>query len=360
MKKDFQKSERFHLTRYPSNEDARPVLTPRSEIGWEKRAVFNPGIVQDGDLFRMLYRTYPDKLKEKNPRLTRPGFYFDNQISSIGYAQSNDGKKFEARKEPFIFPDTDYDRYGCEDPRITKFGDTFYITYTAIDSPISDKTKKPNIRIALATTKDFLSVKKHGLIGPPVRSKAAALFPDLVSGGRVGLALTISSDSTNSHVAVRYFDSIEEVLENKEGSWDFFLQTSVKTALLTTAWWLHRGPELGAPPIKTDRGWLFLYSAESMSDTWTVSAALADMHEPHKLIAKTSGYILQPVTEYERDGLVPNVTFPSGAMIVGDELFVYYGAADTVIGLATCKVDAILDALETFRENTRDEDEYFP
>lgn len=350
MQKDSPKPKRFHLIRHPSNEYAKPILTPRSDILWEKQAVFNPAVIQDGKLFKMLYRTYPDKLSKTTPKLTRPGFRFSNQISSIGYAESKDGKNFQARKEPFISPDTDYDRYGCEDPRITKFGDTFYITYTAIDTLIEKKDPNTKIRIALATTKDFVQVMKHGIIGPPTRSKAAALFPELVHGGKVALALTISSDSTNSHVAVRYFNSIDEVLKPLEKSWDVFLDTSLETALLKTSWWLHRGPELGAPPIKTNRGWLFIYSAESMSDTWAITAALADIHEPHKMIARAPGYILQPVTDYERDGLVPHVTFPSAATIVGDELYVYYGAADTVIGLATCTLNALLDYIETFKE----------
>jgi len=86
-----------------------------------------------------------------------------------------------------------------------------------------------------------------------------------------------------------------------------------------------------------------------MSDTWTITAALADINEPHKIITRAPGYILQPVTDYEREGLVPNVTFPSGAVIVGDELYVYYGAADTVIGLAICKLNDLLDYLENFK-----------
>lgn len=83
-----------------------------------------------------------------------------------------------------------------------------------------------------------------------------------------------------------------------------------------------------------------------MSDSWTISAALVDYNEPHKLIARASGYILQPVTEYERNGFVPNVTFPEGAVIVGDDLYIYYGCADTVIGLATCKLKDLLGYLE--------------
>lgn len=341
------KKGKFRLSRYPSDENAEPILVPRKDISWEAKAVFNPCVVLDGNVFRMLYRTYPDKLKETTLRLTRPGFRFANQTSYIGYAESTDGKNFVAREKPFIEPGMDYDRYSCEDPRITKFGDTFYITYTAIDSPLEDKSKRPNVRIALATTKDFVSVQKHGIIGPPTTSKAAALFPELVNGEKVGLALTISSDSTNSHVAVRYYDSVEELLNPSEQEWEDFLKNSQETALLGTFWWLHRGPELGAPPIKTKRGWLFIYSAESMSDSWTITAALADGKEPHKLVARVSGYILQPATKYERDGLVPNVTFPSAAVVVGEDLYVYYGAADTVIGLATCKLDDLLDYLET-------------
>jgi len=342
-------NKKFRLSRYPSDENAQPILTPRNNVLWESKAVFNPSVVQDGDVFRMLYRTYSSELKETTPRLTRPGFHFANQISYIGYAESKDGKIFVAKEKPFISPDTDYDSFGCEDPRITKFEDIFYITYTAIDAPLDDKSKQPNIRIALATTKDFVSVQKHGIIGPSASSKAAALFPELVNGGKVALALTISPDSSNSHVAVCYYDSLEKLLQPSEKEWNDFFKNSKETALLKTEWWLHRGPELGAPPIKTDRGWLFVYSAESMSDTWTITAALADIKEPHKLIVRAPGYILQPATHYEREGLVPNVTFPSAAIIVGDKLYVYYGAADNVIGLATCKLNDLLDYLESFR-----------
>ncbi|MDP3948045.1 MAG: hypothetical protein Q8Q41_05165 [bacterium] len=343
------KKKKFRLSRYPSDENAQPILIPRKNVSWESKAVFNPGVVQDGNIFRMLYRTYPNELQETTPRLTRPGFRLKNQASHIGYAESKDGKIFVAREKAFISPDMDYDRYGCEDPRVTKLGDIFYITYTAIDAPLEDKSKQPNIRIALATTKDFISVQKHGIIGPPASSKASALFPELVNDGKVGLALTISADSANSHVAVRYYDSIEKLLQSSESEWNDFLKNSKETAVLGTYWWLHRGPELGAPPIKTYRGWLFIYSAESMSDTWTITAALTDIDEPHKIIARAPGYILQPATDYECRGLVPNVTFPSAATIVGDELYVYYGAADTVIGLATCKLDELLDYLESFK-----------
>lgn len=337
---------KFRLERYPNNQNPQPILTSRKEIEWEGSAVFNPSVIKDCGKFLMLYRTYPSLTKEKEPKLHRPGNYLSHQISYIGYAESKDGINFERRIDPFISPSEDFDKYGCEDPRITKIDDTFYITYTAIDSPIEDKSKKPNVRIALATTKDFVNVTKHGIIGPPIKSKAAAFFPTKVNDGKIALAMTISSDSTSSHIAIRYFDSIEHVLNKSQSEWEKFLISSEESAVLKTYNWLHRGPELGASPIKTDKGWLFIFSAESMSDTWTVSAALSDINEPHKLIARATGYILQPVTAYERSGLVPNVTFPEGSVIVGEDLYVYYGCADTVIGLATCKIKELLDYLE--------------
>ncbi len=336
---------KFQLERYPSNENPQPILIARKEISWEAKAVFNPSVIYDEGIFKMLYRTYPNNLELTTPKLKRPGFHFKNQTSYIGYAESKDGINFERRNEPFISPDTEYDKFGCEDPRITKIGDTFYITYTSIDSPIHEKhIKQPNIRIALATTKDFIDIKKIGIIGPPISSKAAALFPEKVKNGKIGFIMTVSADSTTSRVVTKYYNSIEDIAKTTQKEWDEFL--SSKKATLKTEWWLHRGPELGSTPIKTDRGWLLIFSSESMSDTWTIGAALLDINDPDKLIARTPGYILQPVTDYERDGLVPNVTFPEGAVVVDNKLYVYYGCADTVIGLATCDINELLNYLE--------------
>jgi predicted GH43/DUF377 family glycosyl hydrolase len=339
---------KFHLQRYPSNEAPEPILLPRKDVEWEAKGVFNPSVIYDQGKFIMLYRTYPKSLEMGEPRLIRPGFNFKNQISYIGYADSDDGVHFERRDTPFIAPDQPYDAFGCEDPRITKIDDTFYITYTAIDSPINERKGNLHVRIALATTKDFKTLEKHGIIGPDVESKAAAFFPEQVNDGKIGFIMTANSDSVNSEIVVRYFDSIQEATSSTFSEWDEFFATSKPT--LQSAWWLQRGPELGAAPIKTDKGWLLLYSAESMSHSWTISAALTDLKEPHVFLARVPGCILEPVTIYEREGLVDNVTFPSGAVVKEGKLYVYYGAADTVIGLATCDLNELLDYIETFKQ----------
>lgn len=341
---------KFKLDRYPSNKNPHPILTPRENVDWEAKAVFNPSVINDNGVFRMLYRTYSSALKKSVPHLKKPGYDLENQASNIGYAESQDGINFERRDAPFIAPSEDYDRYGCEDPRITKIDDTFYITYTAIDTPLEEEDPDTKVRIALASTKDFITMKKHGVIGPPKSSKAAAFFPERVGGGKVGFLMTISSDSATSHVAARYYDSMEEVMNQTEEDWAEFLKTSESEAVLKTEWWLHRGPELGATPIKTAKGWLLIFSNESMSNSWTIGAALLDLDNPSKLIARTPGYLLQPVTDYEREGITPNVTFPEGAAVVHDKLYVYYGGADTVIGLATCNLAALLDYILSFKD----------
>ena len=79
-----------------------------------------------------------------------------------------------------------------------------------------------------------------------------------------------------------------------------------------------------------------------MSNSWTIGAALLDLDNPHKLIARTPGYILQPANEYEMSGIVPNVTFPEGAVIVGETLYVYYGAADTTTCVAYTSLNDLI------------------
>lgn len=342
---------KFKLNRYPSPDNPKPILEPRKDVYWEGGAVFNPSVIFDNGVYRMLYRTYTSELTLTTPRYKRPGYNFRNKQSYIGYAESVDGINFVRGDTPVISPDSDFDRFGCEDPRISKIDDTFYITYTAVGTELSQENKDPKIRIALVTTKDFVSFKKHGVIGPPISSKAGTFFPEKLNNGKIGFIMTVSPDSTNSSVVVRYFESVDEILNQTDEPWSKFLENTKGCTVLKTEWWLHRGPELGATPIKTKDGWLLIFSNESMSSTWTVGAALLDLNEPHKLISRTSGYILQPVTEYEINGLVPVVTFPEGAVVVGDELFVYYGCADTVIGLATCKLEGFLSHILSFRIN---------
>src|SRR3989338_4412699 len=98
-------SKQFQLERYKNN----PILTPREDVEWEAKAVFNPSVIFDDNrkLFVMLYRTYPKMTEETTLKVKRPGFRLKSPISCIGYAESVDGINFMRRDDPFISPETD-------------------------------------------------------------------------------------------------------------------------------------------------------------------------------------------------------------------------------------------------------------
>ena len=110
----------------------------------------------------------------------------------------------------------------------------------------------------------------------------------------------------------------------------------------------------GAPPIKTDAGWLLIYhdvkENKEGNIVYTASAALLDLKNPSKVIAYIPYPILEPKENYEIIGDVDNVVFPTGALVKNDELFVYYGTADKYCGLATIKLDKIINELLKYRK----------
>jgi predicted GH43/DUF377 family glycosyl hydrolase len=330
---------KFLLTRFSNGTYPKPLMIPRKEVSWEGMAIFNPTIIRENEKYIMLYRSYPNSLKELEPRVYRPGNKLGNDVSYIGLAESDNGINFIKKEKPFISPSESYDLFGCEDPRVSKLDNYFYITYTAIDAPLWENKKAVNIRIAMARTRDFKSIEKLGIVGPSITSKAACIWPERIDG-KVGFVYTESADSSNSSIKIKYFDDVKQILETKDWSESF--------TILKTEKWLHRGPELGAVPLKTKDGWRLIFSSESMTDSWSVSAALLDLNKPQQMINRTKGFILEPATEYERNGLVPNVTFPSGAIIVNDEIWVYYGAADTVIGLAKGKYKDLIKIMKKY------------
>lgn len=105
----------------------------------------------------------------------------------------------------------------------------------------------------------------------------------------------------------------------------------------------------GAPPIRTEAGWLLLYHGVDKDSVYRAGAALLDLKEPWKVIARTPEPILEPEEDYERVGDVPNVVFPEGNFIIGDELIVIYGAADKVCCAAKIKLDEFIDYLLGFK-----------
>ncbi len=324
------------LKRYGGN----PLLKPLPENKWEAGAVFNCGVVKTPEnRIVMLYRAIAEGYRKSN---TGPGY--ENYVSSLGLAFSNDGYTFERFSLPAVEPDSDFDRYGCEDPRITRLTiddrPLYAITYTAMNHPaFSSRGGK----VGLILTEDFKEYRKQGVVIPFEFDKDAVIFPERING-KIIMFHRIDPD-----IQIVSFDSLEDLVRMDETFWNKYYSEYEKYTVLKKRFdWEAQKIGSGPPPVKTDRGWLFLYHAVDKDSVYRAGVALLDLEDPSRVIARSPYPLLEPEEEYEKYGDVNNVIFPEGAVILDDTLFVYYGSADKYCSLATVKVHDLLDYLEKF------------
>jgi len=303
-----------------------PILSPENKNNWENTAVFNGSLIKKGDDYLMVYRA------------------FGSNLSTIGLAKSRDGFNFTKRIQ-ILKPEYPWEKYGLEDPRITEIDGKYYIFYTAI----SAETPNPDsIKIALAITTDFITFEKHLIT--PFNAKAMALFPKKING-KYAAILTANTDLPPSRNAIAYFDNIKDLWD--QNFWQKWYQDLTKNEInfrrITSD-----HTEIGAVPVETDEGWLLIYSHiqnyfNGSFGTFGIEAILLDKENPQKIIGRTDYPILVPQETYELEGMVPNIVFPSGALVQNDELFIYYGAADNYVALATTNLNDLLINLKNNR-----------
>ncbi len=270
-----------------------PILTPRGKE-FEAVAVFNPAIVYEDGKFWMLYRAED----------------WDG-VSTIGLAESEDGVHFTRHPDPILLPEYGYEQGGgVEDPRVVKIGDTYYLTYTAYDLKTA--------RLALATSRDLVHWQKQGLVFPERGwTKSGAILPEKVKGkyvmyfGDSDMWIAFSDD------LIHWTARERPVLRPREGYFDSKLV------------------EPGPPPILTEEGILLIYNGANEKLRYSVGWVLFDKNDPTKVLAWAEEPILEPETSWERFGQVPNVTFAEGLVVRNNTWYLYYGAADMWIGLAT-------------------------
>ncbi len=341
--------------------DKNPILKPIKKNKWESGAVFNCGAVYEGGSVSLLYRAIGE---------------YENYISRLGYATSKDGVNFKRNDKPVFEPLEEYEKWGCEDPRITKIGNKFYITYAALSKPVMEGGGPP--RTALASTTDFIHFKRHGIITHKgADDRDVVLFPEKINGKYVMLhrphnwtKKNVFEKNGKLYLRVRRkiiewpIKEVPNYFPEKPSIWiaysnnlkDWFghkvvIEHTNKLLMKIGA---------GAPPLKTKEGWLVLYHdvkrviKDQRYKSWKgkiriceyrTRVALLDLKDPSKVIANPTQPILLPKKDYELYGDVPLVVFLEGAIIKGDELFVYYGAADTTCCLATCKLNELIDFL---------------
>jgi predicted GH43/DUF377 family glycosyl hydrolase len=308
-----------------------PFLLPGIADSWDSAAAFNPCVTKDNSLYHLVYRAQSRETEVCGKHLS---------ISTIGYANSIDGKHFNHRKL-LIEPEYYWEKFGCEDPRITELNGKYYIFYTALSSyPFEWR----GIRLGVAITTDFNSIQeKHPVT--PFNSKAMALFPETIDG-QIAAILTVHSDLPPAKIAIAQFSEEQDIWsEEYWEDWYSCVDDHIVSLLRSSQDHL----EVGAPPLKTERGWLliFCYIENYFSDQpkFAIEAALLDLDDPRKVIGRMDGPLLVPEKEYELRGDVKNVIFPSGALINGDYLYIYYGATDTTCCGAYCLLNDVLERL---------------
>ncbi|MES2213944.1 MAG: hypothetical protein V4465_00930 [Patescibacteria group bacterium] len=300
-----------------------PILTPTREHPWEEQAVLNPGALKIKKTTYLFYRAISG----------------DN-TSTIGLATTEDGVTITKRlADPIYTPRTPHEmkkveggNSGCEDPRVSKIGDRIYMCYTAFDG-----IGPPRVAVTSILEKDFLSNNFNWatpeLLTPyDVDDKDGCVVPEKI-GNKYFVLHRIGTDICGDFLPTLEFEKYKvnkciRILGPRPGMWD-----GVKTGI-------------AGPPIKTKKGWLLLYHAISKEHhTYRVGAVLLDLKDPTIILARSSDPIFEPEEEYEKVGVVNRVVFPCGMVEEGKNLYVYYGGADKVIGVATIETKVLLDAL---------------
>jgi predicted GH43/DUF377 family glycosyl hydrolase len=253
-------------------------------------------------------------------------------ISHLTAARSEDGvSNWQIDPEPTLRPDPDKhpeEIWGIEDPRITWLEEQqqWVVAYTAYS--------RGGPLVSLATTKDFRKFTRLGPVMPP-EDKDAALFPVSFKGlwamfhRPVAKSPNFTSDIWISFSPdLKHWGNHQEVIRARLGGW-----------------WDANKIGLSAPPLWTKEGWLVLYHGvrtTASGSIYRLGLALLDLENPTRVLRRSEEWIFGPKAHYEREGDVDDVVFPCGWVQKNDMVYMYYGAADSCIALATAKLNDLV------------------
>jgi predicted GH43/DUF377 family glycosyl hydrolase len=251
-------------------------------------------------------------------------------ISHLRVARSRDGLSFTVDDTPALSPATPYESFGVEDARVTRLDDVYWINYTAV-SP-------RGIATALASTRDFRSFERHGIIFPP-NNRDVTIFPERIGGRAVALHRPMPAGLGDVAIWIatspdlRAWGEHQQVASARPGAWD-----DAKIGG-------------GAVPFRVNAhgvdGWLAIYHGVSESPTtYSLGALLLDPNDPARVLGRSREPVLRPEAPYEREGFFGGVVFTCGVVVEGERVRVYYGAADGVTAVADLTLAEIVAGLE--------------
>jgi predicted GH43/DUF377 family glycosyl hydrolase len=299
------------LQRHPAN----PILLPDPTSDWECTNVFNPGVLHHNDLFHMFYRAQ--------------GL---DWVSRIGYAVSKDGVHWNRLRRPVLEPVDGTDSRGVEDPRVVEMDGTFYMTYTAYGREFHGSGEPTHtgggITPMIARSKNLVTWERLGPIVRGEDDKDHVLFPRRIGGRYAALHrrwpqiwLAYSDDLVTWREA-----DMAPVFGPREDNW-----------------WDCKSVGGNGVSIETGHGWLMLYHAYDHDHVYRFGVCLLDLEDPSRVLRRPREPIFWPQELWELRGDVPNVVFSCANLVLDGTVYVYYGGGDHVIGLATCRLDQLLD-----------------
>jgi predicted GH43/DUF377 family glycosyl hydrolase len=322
--------------------DKNPIISPNPKNSWESRATFNSAAVYEDGKVHFVYRALGD-----------------SDLSVLGYATSSDGLTIDERlDEPIYIPTEPFESPGqrvfksfadhfasgggyggVEDPRITKVDDRFYMTYVAFDG-----WTPPRVALTSISVKDFLDRKwdkweKPKLISAPgMVNKNAVIFPEKING-KYAIFHRIYPNILVDFVDDLNFD------DGKYLRGQYFIPPR-KTH------WDSKKIGAGAPPIKTKDGWLFIYQSVGHQDPskYKMGAMLLDLNDPTRVLYRANRPIVEPDQWYDNAGFKAGVVYPCGAVVMNENLHVYYGGADTVVCAASQNLQTFIDEMKYNQE----------
>jgi beta-1,2-mannobiose phosphorylase / 1,2-beta-oligomannan phosphorylase len=246
-------------------------------------------------------------------------------LSHLRLAYSTDGNNFTVVDDKPLFGQGSLESYGIEDCRVAKIEGKYYLTYTAVSNY--------GYGVGLMSTSDWTNFDRHGMIisGP---NKDCALFEEKINGRYCCLHRPNMSILGGNYIwlaesnDLQYWGRHKCAVETRAGMWD-----SERIGA-------------GASPIKTNKGWLAIYHGADKNHRYCLGALLLDSDDPSKVIARSQEPIMEPTTDYEKNGFFGNVIFTNGHIVKGDTVTMYYGASDEVICKAELSINEILDSLK--------------
>lgn len=327
------------------------IILEKTSFSFESKGVFNPACIKIRDVIHMFYRAIN---KQK--------------ISSIGYCQILNNKVIKRLDRPILSPWYDYEKRGVEDPRIVFLDGLYYLFYTAFDGQ--------NALVAYAVSKDLINFSKKGLVSPKITydeaedifrgsgvEKQYILFEQIYKKGRGHDVLLWEKDASLfpkkikgkfalihrilPGIQIMYFDDFSELTNEY---WRKYLKELNHYIILNPKFkFENHNIGGGCPPIETEEGWLLIYHAVELFQrkrTYHAGAVLLDLNNPTRVLGRLRRPLFSPESPWEKNGITKNVVFPTGAIVQGKTLYIYYGAADTRIGVKSLKITDLLNELK--------------